>query len=182
MAGEGGGRKRAVEPLPPSSIRDWVPVLLIGGLVLSLSGWVDVALFYWPLRFGDAEWEFGVISGSLDALPQPTLGLILLALAARAMPERRLFARLLAAAAAVVTIALVGLVIVFALDIPVAFNAVANAARQAAASGAAVNPVVGSGLKRGIAKVLVFGAGYVAAFLGLAVVLGRAGGKPRLDG
>lgn len=182
IADDGGRRKRPGGPLPPTNIRDWVPILLIGGLVLSLSGWVDVALFYWPLRFGDAEWEFGVISGTFDALPQPTLGLILLALAARAMPERRRFSRLLAVVSAIVTIKLVGLLIIFALDIPVAFAAISTATQRAVASGAPVNPLVGSGLNRGIAKVLLFGAAYVAAFLGLTIVLGRTGARPAPDG
>src|SRR5947207_11355688 len=87
-------RNRPSGPVPPSSVRDLAPLLIIGGLVLSLAGWVDVLLFYWPQRFGESEWEFGVISQTIDALPLPTLGLVLLALALRAMPERRNLARL----------------------------------------------------------------------------------------
>lgn len=79
VADEGGWRK-GIGPLPPPSLSDLAPLLIAAGAVLAVAGWVDVGLFYRPLRFGDAEWEFGTIAQTFDAMPLATLGLVLLAL------------------------------------------------------------------------------------------------------
>ncbi len=166
---------RAAPPAPPGDVASLVPVLLIAGLVLSFAGWVDVALFYWPLRFGDAEWEFGTISQTFDALPLPTMGAVLLAMAARltGRPQAKVALAVLCAAIAVWCLTLL---IVFLLDVPVAFQALDRATRAAAEQGRQVNPLAGAGLKRGVAKAIVFGIAYAAAYLALAVLLLR---KPR---
>jgi hypothetical protein len=170
VADEGARRGRASEPPPPSA---FAPVLLVGGLVLSLAGWVDVLLFYWPVRFGDNEWEFAVIAQTFDALPLPTLGLVLLALALRTMPERRFLARLGAVKCALIALLLLALLAIFALDVPVAFNALARATREAAARGGQANPLVGAGLKRIVAKALVLGLAYASTYVAMAVLLWR---------
>ena len=113
-------RNRSRRPVPPSTVRDLAPVLAIGGIVLSLAGWADVLLFYWPSRFGESEWEFGVISQTIDALPLPTLGMVLLAVALRAMSERRALAGIAVFACSLVALGLLGLLVIFALDVPVA--------------------------------------------------------------
>lgn len=66
----------AVRPAPWSFIMG-------SGLVLAFIGWVDVLLLWYPLRFGDAEWEFGTASAMFDALPLATIGLIAVAVALR---------------------------------------------------------------------------------------------------
>lgn len=167
---EGGRRGRPSQPPPPSV---FTPVLLVGGLVLSLAGWVDVLLFYLPPRFGDNEWEFATIAQTFDALPLPTLGLVLLALALRTMPHRRLLARIGAAKCALIALLLLGLLLIFMLDVPVAFNALARATQEAAARGGQVNPVASAGIKRVVAKALLYGLAYVTAYAAIAVLLWR---------
>jgi hypothetical protein len=174
---EEGRRRRPVQGPPPSAVRDLAPVLVVGGLVLSLTGWIDVLGFYWPPRFGDNDWEFGVIAHTLDVLPLPTLGLVLLALALRAMPERRILARLVALASGLVALMVLGLLLIFALDIPIAFRAVARAAERATASGGQPNPLIHAGVKRVVVKAGVFALGYIAAFGSMAVILWRTPGR-----
>jgi len=175
VADEGGRRKRPSALLPPSAVQDLAPIFIIGGLALALAGGVDVALFYYPMRFGEAEWEFGIIAQTVDALPAPTMALVLLGLGFRARGGRAFWCKALGVLAGVAALTLLALLVIFALDIPVAFQALARAARTAAQQGGQANPLVSSGLKRGIAKVLVLGTGYLAAYVTLAVVLWRGG-------
>src|SRR6185503_6093422 len=35
------------------------PMLFMAGCILTVTGWADVALFWIPPRFGEADWEFG---------------------------------------------------------------------------------------------------------------------------
>ena len=159
--------------LPPASLHAVAPVLLAVGIVLAIAGLVDVGLFYWPLRFGDAEWEFGTIAQTFDALPLPTLGLALVAVGLWARGGRPAWTRAMAliflGAAAIVLI----LSAIFLLDVPVALKALSRAAAAAKQRGLTPNPVVSSGLKRGIAKASVFAVTYVAGYAAIGVSLWR---------
>lgn len=73
--GSGAAQPR-VRPAP------W-PFIMGSGIILGLIGWVDVLLLWYPIRFGDAEWEFGTVSATFDALPLATIGLVAVAVAAR---------------------------------------------------------------------------------------------------
>ncbi len=48
------------------------------GLAFVLMGFADIALGFYPMAFGNAEWEFGVISGMLNGFAIPTMGAYLL--------------------------------------------------------------------------------------------------------
>jgi len=48
------------------------------GLGLAAIGLVDVALLWASPRFGSPEWEFGTISGTLEAMTLPTVGIAIL--------------------------------------------------------------------------------------------------------
>src|SRR5688500_13563574 len=116
-------RRKGTVPLPPSDFKAAAPLLVAVGLAVSIVGGGDVMLFFWPPRFGDNEWEFGTIAQTVDALPLPTMGMLLLALAARAVGGSPLWSRGLAVA---FLVALVGLLVLgglFLLDVPVAFKA-----------------------------------------------------------
>lgn len=76
-----------------------------GGLVLGVAGWTDVLLLWYPLRFGNPEWEFATTSGMFDALPLGTIGFLVLS--AWAVLRQR--------PAVTVTLGVVGLGIVLAL-------------------------------------------------------------------
>jgi len=48
------------------------------GLAFLLMGLADIALGFYPVAFGNAEWEFGIISGILNGFAIPTMGTYLL--------------------------------------------------------------------------------------------------------
>lgn len=146
-------------------------ILIAGGLVLSLSGWVDILLFYYPAQFGQNEWEFGTIAQTFDALPLPMMATVLLALGVRARGGHRIWPRGLAVLCALVALCLVGLLVIFVLDVPIAWKAMTGVPGPAQAQ---ASPAVVSGIKRGIAKVAAFGVGYVSAYTALAIGLWRA--------
>jgi len=166
-------RRGGTVPLPPAGLSAVAPVLLACGIVLAVAGLVDVGLFYWPLRFGDAEWEFGTIAQTLDALPLPTLGLVLIAVGLWARGGRPLWTRATAVVFLLAALLVAILGAIFLLDVPVALKALARAAAAAKEHGAVPNPLVSSGLKRGIAKAAVFAVTYVAGYATIGVSLWR---------
>lgn len=68
------------------------------GLTFLLVGGWDFALTWYPLSFGNREWEFGTVTASLNGLPVPTMGLALLLVGALLL-ERRWWAGLVGLAA-----------------------------------------------------------------------------------
>lgn len=124
----------------------------IGGLFIII-GFADIALGWYPPAFGNSEWEFGTISGSLNALTIPVMGIYLLAASAIARGDR-LLGRALAILLALVAVGLLVLGFIYVTVIPVALKAAAG------------NPVVSLGMKKAIAKALLLG----VAYLGLVVL------------
>lgn len=61
---------------------------LLGG-AFALVGLVDLGLLWYPPDFGNAGWEFGTLSRTLDSVPMAGLGFGLLAFAAVRHPGRR---------------------------------------------------------------------------------------------
>jgi hypothetical protein len=169
VAGEG-GRRKGPSRLPPSDVHGLAPILIVAGLLFAMAGWVDVALFYYPPRFGEAEWEFGIIAQTFDAMPLPTLGIVLLALGIRARGGSIVWSRGLAVILAVVALLCLAALVLFALDIPLALKAM-----QRASTGP--NPQQGalmsSGIKRVMAKVILFSVCYAIAFAWMAVKMWR---------
>ena len=81
----------------------WRLIAAVGAAFMA-TGWLDVGLFWFPLGVGDAGWEFGVISASLNGLPVPVMGTALLLTGAVGAGHRRLarFAQVAAVGAVVV--------------------------------------------------------------------------------
>ncbi len=100
--------------------------LLVGlGATLTVVGWTDLALLWYPLAFGSPEWEFGTISAHFQGMPVGTVGLVLLA--AGAVGRRwRLGTRVLAIVFLLVTAGLLGVSMIYLLDMPVALTGVAE--------------------------------------------------------
>jgi hypothetical protein len=63
--------------------------------------------------------------------------------------------------------------LLFLLDIPVAWQAMTRVPPGATGAAAQPNVLVMSGIKRGIAKAVVFGVAYAATFLGMAIMMWR---------
>jgi hypothetical protein len=163
------GRRKAPSVLPPSGVHGLAPILIVAGVLLAIAGWVDVGLFYYPVRFGEAEWEFGIIAQTFDAMPLPTLGLVLLALGIRARSGSIAWSRGAAIIFAVVALLCLAALVLFALDIPLAFRAMHRAGAQATQQSA----LISSGLKRGMAKVILFSVCYATAYALLAFKMWR---------
>ncbi len=132
------------------------------GAIFAVLGLTDIALGWYPASFGNTEWEFGTISGSLNALTIPMMGLYLLVASAVARGDRR-SGRALSILMWLMAAGLVGLGIVYLTVIPIAITAVAG------------NELVLLGMKKAIAKGVTLLIGYVV----LLVVGARRAGRMR---
>ena len=117
-------RKLVVEPSPDDALR----LLIWVGACLALAGWMDVLLLWIPTHFGRPEWEFGTVSAMFDALPLGTLGVALLIAAGVARGWRRVVL-VSGVAALVLAFVLVAALVLFALDVPLAWKGVAESYR-----------------------------------------------------
>lgn len=121
-------------------------------------GLADIAFGWYPTAFGDAQWEFGTISGTLNALAIPVLGLFLLMASGMASGNRGL----VKAAAGLMTLLLLAV-----LAMGVLYLTVFPIALRAAAPSAALSLA----MKKGIAKALLLGS-VNAVLLGVGSVRG----------
>ncbi|MFN2317128.1 MAG: hypothetical protein ABR602_10630 [Gemmatimonadales bacterium] len=149
----GQGSERAPSRLIVESPAVWKMIAPVGVAFL-LVGLTDIALSWYPMRFGTPEWEFGTIGTTLNNLPLPTLGLLILAGWA-AVTERRTPVKVFGVLMMVVGVVLAGLVVIYLLTVPPAWNA-ANSLDNASAMMVA---------KKGIAKSLVQAVVYPAVYL-----------------
>lgn len=135
------------------------------GVIFSILGLADIALGWYPAAFGNTEWEFGTISGSLNALTIPMMGLYLVVASAVARHDHR-SARVLSILLWLMVVVLVGLGLIYLTVIPIALKAVAN------------NQLVLLGMQKAIVKGLVLLAGYTL----LLVIGARRIGRVREKG
>ena len=149
-----------------STPRGSARLLAATGITLAAVGLGDLALFFWPLRIGDAQWEFGTVAHMIDALPLPTMSMLLLGLAALGARGRGRSPRFLAFVIAVAVCALAILLAFFLLDIPVAFHALVGAPERPT-----LDPSVHSALMRVVAKTITFGAAYVIGWAAMARIV-----------
>jgi hypothetical protein len=117
------------------------------GLAFLIMSFLDLALGWYPVRFGSPEWEFGTISATISGLAIPTLGLYLILGSAIALDRSRT-AKTVAIVMIVLAIVLPALGIIFLTNVPVALKATAT------------NDVVHFGMKKAILKSLSLFAGY----------------------
>ena len=108
------------------------------GLVFTAVGGVDLLLTWYPMNFGNPEWEFGTVSAALDGLPVLTLGLGLL-MGAGAARGQRWLVRTMAVVLALLAVLIVAAAILYLLNLPIALQSVTQ-------------PVIRTGLKKAIAK------------------------------
>ena len=151
-----------------TTLQSLATIFLIGGAILALAGLIDIGLFFVGQRFGDSEWEFGTIIQVIDALPVSMMAVLLLAVGVR-IKENRKLSRAIALVCALAVLFLLTLLVIFALDVPVA----AGALRRAAASSSSDSAAVVTAIKRGITKTFILGTGYLAAFVGLTITMWR---------
>lgn len=152
----------------PSPTVGWELLAWAAGAFVAV-GLTDLLLGWIPVRLGNPEWEFGTVSRTLDNLPITLLGLALLhaSVAARGIDWALRATSLLALVLA--GILLVGLV-VYALDLPLAFRVVTD-------------PAARSGLERAVVKALVQGTLYPTVLLtiGIKGIRQTVRARPRLS-
>ncbi len=129
------------------------------GLLIAIVGLIDLAVNWYPVRFGSPEWEFGTIAGTMGSLPLMTIGLAAL-LASLLARGRRWGVMTTAVVLLVLGAALVALMAIFALDVPLALKAAAHSP-----AGPALRKTI---IRTGLLG-LVFSLGYLAAGVGSVV-------------
>lgn len=129
-------------------------VLLTIGLLFVVVGGFDVALVWYPARFGVPEFEFASVAASLNSLPVVTMGVALLVVASSRLELRKTAWLVLLVIIALGLLVLVGGVL-FGLTVPLALQA-------------EVEPVVLTGLKKQIVKGVVQLVAYGITYLMLA--------------
>jgi hypothetical protein len=143
-----------------SSSRDGWTLISWIGVTFVLMGAADVAIGLYPTAFGNAEWEFGAISGFLNALAIPTMGAFFV-LSSAVVRQKPMVVRAVSISMLVVAAILVILAVLYALTIPVALRAVDR------------NPIILTGVKKAILKAVLF----LIAYMTLYVAGGRKGLK-----
>ena len=143
-------RRKGAILLPPSDIHAVAPLLVVGGIVLAIAGWVDVGLFWIQPHLGSANWEVGTISQTIDSLPLGTMALLILAMGIRAKGGPRMWPRGLAIVFFALSLFLAACMVIFLLDFPQLLHI-------AGAPG-------GSDVKLGAFKVVLLGCTYLAGY------------------
>lgn len=141
-------------------------VAVVVGSAIALVGLIDVAMAWWPLQFGELEWELGTISRTFDGLPLATFGLgaVLGGLAARR--ERGVMNWLFAGVVTALLLILVALVALYVMDALAAWGTTSGAVRDT--------------LKRAFVRTGLFAGIYLATYAWMsrtAVRLLRSRGK-----
>jgi hypothetical protein len=124
------GNKAVLINEPPAREKKPLTAPFLGWYLLGWAGWVflvaglaDIALAWIPLNLGNAQWEFGTITRSLDALPLPFLGAALI-LAAGIARGRTWWARLGVIVLVVLALWVLFSGAVYALNVPLALQSV----------------------------------------------------------
>lgn len=94
------------------------------GYAFVVMGVTDIVLGWYPTAFGNAEWEFGVISAALNGFALPTLGLYLI-LGSAIARRQRIVGRALAIVLMLLTLFILGLAVVYVTVVPLALSSVA---------------------------------------------------------
>jgi hypothetical protein len=146
-----GSKTPTLPPLPDAA---W-SFLGLTGAVFFLIGAADQLLAFVPLAFGAPEWEFGTISKCLDSMPLPALGITLFMASGMALGSRW---RIRAGSLILLLLGLLilGLLVIYATNIPLALRAVTE-------------PNVRLGLQKAIVKSIGQGIGYPVVFLVMAI-------------
>ena len=127
------------------------------GLAFAVIGLGDLALAWFPAAFGSPEWEFGTATTTLNGMPVPAMGLVLLLGAALAAGRPRL-TRGVSVLLLVLAVAILVVGFLWATTLPMAFRPVTN-------------EVVRLGLQKAVAKTAL----QLLVYPPLFIVLGVAG-------
>jgi fumarate reductase subunit D len=156
LTGDAVSEKRAPRDSEPAFL--WT-ILWAGGMCLAVVGWTDVALLWYPLEFGNLEWEFGTVGAHVMGMPLGTLGILMVSIGAIGRGWQGL-SRVAATACGMIALSLVGLAAIYALVVPMAWAGTA--------------PEVRLVLVRALIKTIVYLAAYFALYTWLALYVWKA--------
>lgn len=142
--------KVSVTEPPILDVQAW-NLLQWTGLAFVGLGSIDLVLAWFPVGFGNPEWEFGTISASLNGLALPTLGLLLIVASAIRL-DQRITRKCLAIVLALLSVSLLALAAMYFTVVPLALNQAKD------------NLLVESGLRKAAIKAGAFFVVYVALF------------------
>ena len=109
-------------------------------IVFVVVGMIDILVAWTPLRIGTPEWEFGTITGTLNNLPVPAMGLILLLASGTAL-ERKGQVVCALGVAALLLLLLTLMAVLYGLTAPLAWKAGSAAVGRAAVGGSVLKSV-----------------------------------------
>jgi hypothetical protein len=121
------------------------------GIVFVVLGFGDIALGIYPTRFGNQEWEFGMVSALLNGLGIPTMSIYLL-LGSLVARGKKIGARVTAVGMILIAAVLVVLGLLYATAIPLALK------------GASGNAAVALEVKKALIKAATLFVGYLALY------------------
>ncbi|MGW8265390.1 MAG: hypothetical protein ACWGSQ_03430 [Longimicrobiales bacterium] len=113
-------RKMGIKRVDPT--RAWALLGWVGFAFLVVGG-ADFALTWYPMDFGNREWEFGTVTASFNGLPILVLGLGLLYAAALGY-QRRWWGGVTLLVSAVLMLWVLGGVVIWATNVPLALQSV----------------------------------------------------------
>lgn len=122
------------------------------GFVFFVLSLIDIALGWYPVRFGSPEWEFGTISATMIGLSIPTLGLYLM-LASAISREQTGMAKAVAIVMTLMALFIGAIAIIYLTNVPIALKAVA------------ANDVARLGMKKAILRWLILFVGYETVYI-----------------
>lgn len=125
-------------------------VMFWTGVVLLLAGLFDSVLALYPPMFGSPEWEFATVSGVIAGLPLITIGLVGV-WAGSGVFGRRWLSFAVGSTFLVGALCVVGMLVLFALDIPIALRATQNLAQ--------------GNIKQLVAKTMALGCMFATAYI-----------------
>jgi len=146
-------RKSAIG-LAASPEQGWAALWWVGVLLTTVS-LADIALAFYPARFGVMEWEFGTGASTIASLPLVAIGLAALMGSALARGRR---GRVIVVVILLIILALgtLAMLTVFLLDLPVALKSVAS-------------PDIKLGIQKACVKTVLLGVAFPVGFLVAAV-------------
>lgn len=96
------------------------PILWVG-VVLTAISVANIALLWWPPRFGNAQWEFAAVTQTVGRMPMLAIGLVLVMLAVL-MVRSVWWTRLVAAFLSLTTLVLIAMGLLYMLSGIVAYK------------------------------------------------------------
>ena len=151
----GGPEPKRAPSAPVVEGRIWRLLGWIGWVYIVVGG-VDSLLTWLPLSLGQPEWEFGTITASLNGLPLPVLGLVLV-LCANLMAGRVLVARVVIGLMLLLALIVLVAGLLYALNVPLALRAVTD-------------PVARQGVLKAMIKTAVQVVAYPSGLIALAAI------------